>query len=117
MDELFGAAEFDQEDDNFEDPLDTLFSHLPEKVLIKLDKKLEVLFKKTSPEMLVEQLQKVIGDDKNLLSAMMQEPDLFTALLMLTAADELGLDINVSVGDVLECFGIDKQTDLFSFPF
>jgi Flp pilus assembly protein TadD len=117
MDELFGAAEFDQEDDDFEDPLDTLFSHLPEKVLIKLDKKLEVLFKKTSPEMLVEQLQKVIGDDKNLLSAMMQEPDLFTALLMLTAADELGLDINVSVGDVLECFGIDKQTDLFSFPF
>lgn len=117
LDELFGSTEYDEEDEDIDGPLDTLFAHLPEKVLIKLDEKLESLFKKTSPEMLVEQLKKVIGDDKNLLSAMMQEPDLFTALLMLTAADELGIDINVSVGVVLESFGIDKQTDLFSFPF
>jgi len=116
LDELFGSPE-DDEEQYFDDPMEILFDHLPEKVLIKLDKKLQSLFQKTSPEMLVEQLKKVIGDDENVLLAMMQTPDLFTALLMLTAADELDIDINVSVGDVLDCFGIDKQTDIFSFPF
>ena len=65
--------------------------------------------------MLVKQLKKVIGDDDKIMSAMMQNPDLFSALMMLRAADELNIDIDVSVGDVLDCFGVDKQTDLFSF--
>ena len=114
LDDLFGSGNYDEEEEP-EDPLDQLFGHIPEKVLIKLDKKLESLFKKTSPEMLVKQLKKVTGDDDKIMSAMMQDPDLFTALMMLRAADELNIDIDVSVGDVLDCFGIDKQTDLFPF--
>ena len=92
-------------------------TRVPETTLIRLDKRLVSLMKKTSPEMLIQQLHKVIGDDKKIMSAMMQNPDLFSALLMLRAADELGIDIDVTVGDVLECFGVDKQTDIFSFPF
>ncbi|MCK5189318.1 MAG: hypothetical protein KAR12_04620, partial [Methylococcales bacterium] len=117
LDGLFGGAEDYEEELLDDDPMDLLFDHLPEKTLIKLDKKLVSLMKKTSPEMLIQQLHKVIGDDKKIMSAMMQNPDLFSALLMLRAADELGIDIDVTVGDVLECFGVDKQTDIFSFPF
>ena len=114
LDDLFGSGNYDDEDE-FEDPMDQLFGHIPKKVLVKLDKRLESLFKKTSPEMLVKQLKKVIGDDDKIMSAMMQNPDLFSALMMLRAADELNIDIDVTMGDVLDCFGIDKQTDLFSF--
>jgi hypothetical protein len=117
LDGLFGGTEDYEEEFIDDDPLDQLFAHLPEKILIKLDKKLTSLLKKTSPEMLIQQLHKVIGDDKDIMSAMMINPDLFSALLMLRAADELSVDIDVTVGDVLECFGVDKQTDIFSFPF
>jgi len=117
LDGLFGGTEDYEEEFIDDDPLDQLFAHLPEKTLIKLDKKLTTLLKKTSPEMLIQQLHKVLGDDKDIMSAMMINPDLFSALLMLRAADELGVDIDVTVGDVLECFGVDKQTDIFSFPF
>lgn len=116
LDGLFGGSDHEEEllDD---DPLEQLFDHIPEKTLIKLDKKLASLLKKTSPELLIQQLGAVIGDDKKVMAAMMLNPDLFTALLMLSAADELGIDIDITVGDVLECFGVDKQTDIFSFPF
>ena len=117
LDGLFGGAEDYEEEFVDDDPMEQLFDHLPEKTLIKLDKKLASLLKKTSPEMLIQQLNKVIGDDKDIMSAMMLNPDLFSALLMLRAADELSIDIGVTVGDVLECFGVDKQTDIFSFPF
>ena len=120
LDDLFGGAEddeYDEEKFSDDDPMEQLFGHIPEKMLIKLDKKLASLLKKTSPEMLIQQLHKVIGNDKNIMSAMMLNPDLFTALLMLNAADELGIDIEVTVGDVLDCFGVNKQADIFSFPF
>ncbi len=117
LDGLFGGADDFEEEYLDDNPMEQLFDHLPEKTLIKLDKKLASLLKKTSPEMLIQQLHKVIGDDEKIMSAMMLNPDLFSALLMLRAADELGIDIDVTVGEVLECFGVDKQTDIFSFPF
>lgn len=114
IDDLFRD---DEQEADIEDPLELLFGHIPEKVLKKLNKKLESLLKITSPEVLVKQLKQTLGDDQNVLNTMMQEPDIFMALLMLKAADELGIDIDVSVGDVLDCFSVDKQTDIFSFPF
>jgi ketosteroid isomerase-like protein len=116
LDGLF-AADIEQEIDESEDPLVSLFGHIPEPILRKLDKKLESLLRKTSPEMLVDQLKKEIGEDAKVMSAMMQQPDLFTALLMQRAARDLGIDIDVSIGDVLDIFGVEKQTDLFSLPF
>ena len=119
--DLFGGDDYDDYDDEEEfladDPMEQLFEHIPEKTLIKLDKKLASLLKKTSPELLIQQLGTVIGDDKKVMTAMMLTPDLFSALLMLRAADELGIDIDVTVGEVLDCFGVDKQNDIFSFPF
>lgn len=104
LDNLFGP---DEQDD--EDPLDELFGHLPDPIFHKLNKKLAALTQKTSPERLVQELDKVVGRDDKILYAMMQDPDLFTALMILRAADELGIDIDVSVEDVLECFEVGKN--------
>jgi hypothetical protein len=116
LDDFLGA-DIEQEIDESEDPLESLFGHISENILLKLNKKVESLLRKTSPEMLAEKLRKKMGNDENIMLAMMQQPDLFSALLMLGAAEELGIDIGVSIGDVLEKFGVDKQADMFSFPF
>jgi hypothetical protein len=107
---------FDTNDqDDFEDPFEKLFGHLPDEIFFRLNKKIESLAKKTSPERLVQELNKVIGHNQKILHAMMQNPHLFTALMMLRAADDLGINIDVSVEDVLACFDVDKQT--VPFPF
>lgn len=106
-----------EEQDEYDDPLDELFGHLPDEVFIKLDKKLASLAKKTSPERLVQEFNKVAGNNSNILVAMMQEPALFTALLIIKAAGELGIDIDVTVEDVLEYFDIGKPSRSFPFPF
>lgn len=97
------------------DPLESLFGHIPENIMLELDDKFDSLLTETSPEMLVELLKSEAGDEKDLISSMMKRPDLFTALLMYHAAKELGIDITVNIGDVLEQFGVAKQADFFSF--
>ncbi|MGR9117006.1 MAG: hypothetical protein ACU85E_14675 [Gammaproteobacteria bacterium] len=107
MDELEDSA----------DPLDELFGHLSDEVFIKLDKKLAALVKKTSPEKLIQELNKISSNKSKLLLAMMQDPDLFTSLMIIKAAEELGLAIGVTYEDVLQCFDIGKQPSSFPFPF
>ena len=101
--------------DEGEDPFNKLFGHLSDEIFYKLDKKIESLAKKTSPERLVQELEKVIGHNSNLLFAIMQNPDLFTALMLLRAADMLDININVSVEDVLACFDVGKKSNPFPF--
>jgi len=105
------------EPDDSADPLDQLFGHLPDEIYHKLNNRLASLFKKTSPERLVQELNKIAGNSGNLLLAMMQEPDLFTALMILKAADELGIDTGVTLDDVLAYFAVDKAPKSFPFPF
>ena len=111
---MFGSSE---QLDDFEDPIEKLFNHLPEDIFYRLNKKIKILTKKTTPERLVRELGIIAHDNNNILLAMMQEPDLYSALMILSAADDLGLDIGVSVDDVLECFAVNKQTSPYPFPF
>jgi hypothetical protein len=97
--------------------MDKLFIHLPEDIFYKLNKKIKILIKKTTPERLIKELGSVTRDHDNIMFVMMQEPDLFSSLLIKKAADDLGIDIGVSVDDVLECFAVNKQTSPNSFPF
>ncbi len=107
---------FDMDEDDTEDPFEKLFGHLPDELFFKINKRIESLAKKTSPERLVQELGKVIGHhNRHILFAIMQDPDLFTALMIVRAADELGIRIDVSVEDVLACFGVENKTN--SFPF
>ncbi|NOT13681.1 MAG: hypothetical protein HOP23_17965 [Methylococcaceae bacterium] len=97
-----------------DDPFEKLFGHVPDEIFYKLNKKLETLAKKTTPERLIQELSKVIGHDANILQAMMLNPDLFMALLILKAADELGVNIDVRTEDVLACFGVVNKPRSFS---
>ncbi len=109
LDDLFGS-------DDEEDPMDILFGHLPENIAIKLEHKMDSLFKKTSPERLVNELNHMLDNNTATISAIMQNPDLFTALMLVKAADELKIDIDVTVDDVLQHFDVGKKT-ASSFPF
>jgi len=77
---------------------------------------MDSLFKKTSPERLVNELNHMLGNNAAIISAIMQDPDLFTALMLVKAADELKIDIDVTVDDVLQHFDVGKKT-ASSFPF
>lgn len=111
FDELLGLGE--QEDEQG-DPLEELFAHLPDGVLIELNKTAEGLVQKLTPEKLTKSLMKQIGNDETLLYAVMQNPDIFSALMLIKAADKLQIDIDVNVHDVIDIFGI---TDKPTFPF
>ena len=64
--------------------------------------------KKISPEQLVERLCPK-HEQRKILSALMNEPDLYTAMLVLLAAEKLDIETGVTMKQVLDCFGIQKQ--------
>nr|WP_305908013.1 hypothetical protein [Methylomarinum sp. Ch1-1]MDP4520816.1 hypothetical protein [Methylomarinum sp. Ch1-1] len=100
------------------DSIEQLFAQVPDEVLAQINKKMATLFKKISPERLVSDLNQSTTDSDTLLSAIMNEPNLFTALLMLRAADELGVDLGVSVERVLSFFEVAQPPSRsFRFPF
>ncbi len=114
FDQLF---DFAKEEEFFDDPLDILFGHLPDKILDKIDNKLESIAKKLSPEKLVS---KTCGDQikhSRVINAMMKNPDLFTALLILQAAKELKLHTDVGIENVLDVFDVKKNDHAAPCPF
>ena len=110
---LFGGLTGD--DDQINDPLEELFGHLPERVMIELNAKAEELLKKTTPEKLIQGLAQQVGEDQSLFMAMMVNPEVFSAFMILKAADELFVDIDTNIYDVIEVFGISEKKH--SFPF
>jgi hypothetical protein len=105
LDDIFGSDIPNDAEDPF-----AIFDHIPDKVYDKLQKKITALIKKTSPEKLVQGLNNDTEDNINILQAISHNPDLFMALIILKAADVSGIDIDVSVNDVLKSFGVDKKT-------
>ncbi len=108
---------FSPEEEVVEDPMEILFDHIPEKVLISLEKKVESLTRKTSPEQLAKDLIEDTGDTESVLIAMTKNPDMFIALMLVKAANSLNIDIDVSFADVLEEFAANKKNNASPFPF
>ncbi|MCK5354668.1 MAG: hypothetical protein KAJ63_06085 [Methyloprofundus sp.] len=115
LDDLF--AGFVDEDDEDHDPMEELFGHLEQGVMIKLNEKAESIMKKTTPDRLIQGLMKNQGNQEAVLMAMMQSPDILSALMLLKAADELKIDIEVDLNDVINTFGILTDDKPFPFPF
>lgn len=111
FDDLFGQDAHGES----RDPIYELFGHLPDKIYDKIDKKADALVQKTSPERLLQELSQIIGNNRNVFLAMMKDPDLFTALMLVKAAGELNMDIGVGFRDVLEYFEVDQNQR--SIPF
>ncbi|RLA23806.1 MAG: hypothetical protein DRQ62_05785 [Gammaproteobacteria bacterium] len=115
---LEGLLGFDEDqEDEFDDPLEELFGHLPDGVLIDLNKVAESLTKKVTPEKLITSLLQQADGHEGLLMAVMQNPDVFSALMLLKASDELQIDIEVNIYDVIEVFDISESNNPLPFPF
>jgi hypothetical protein len=96
--------------ENFVDPIYALFGHLPDKLFEKIDLKADMIARKTPPDRLLQEVLKISGAPANLLTAMQKDPDLYSALLLLKAANDLKLDIEVTAQAILEHFGLNQQT-------
>ncbi|PKM10789.1 MAG: hypothetical protein CVV13_11635 [Gammaproteobacteria bacterium HGW-Gammaproteobacteria-3] len=114
LDRLFGVND-ENEEDEAENPFDALFGHLPDEIFYKLDRQVNVLTKKISPERLIQDLTKITGSKPAILMSIMKNPDIFSALLILKAAEDLGINIEVGLEDVINAFNIGKNTG--SGPF
>jgi len=115
LEELFGVD--DDEDKDFEDAMENLFGHIPENILIEISNKAESISKKLTPDRLIQELMEQAESNETVLMAMMQNPDIFSAMLIIKAAKELNIDIDVDVDDVIEAFGISDHSASFPFPF
>ncbi|MBT5223731.1 MAG: hypothetical protein HON51_04415 [Gammaproteobacteria bacterium] len=104
-------------DDIGGDPLEELFGHLSDRVMIDLNSKAESLLKKLTPEKLTQELAQPVAEEKSLFLAMMENPEIFSALILLRAADELLIDIDTDIYDVIDVFGISANNNSTSFPF
>ena len=110
----------DDEDDDFDpftgdSPMD-LFEHLPMAVFEKLQKKLQDIMKKSSPERVIKTINKSLSKPID-VSFFMLNPDAFVALLMLQAAAELGIDTGVTGDQVIEFCNDGSGSKPPSFPF
>jgi hypothetical protein len=116
LDSLFGFDDDEDEDTNA-DIMEQLFGSLPEDTLAAMNYEMEAITEKQTPEQLIQGLMQQVGNNKMVLMAMMQDPDIFSAFLLLKAAEKLKIDIGVGVDDVIEAFGIKENSRRFPFPF
>jgi len=105
FDDEFDEDDEDDEDEDFDpftggSPLD-LFEHLPTAVFEKLQKKLQDIMRKSSPERMINTINKSLSKPID-PSFILLNPDAFVALLMLQAAVELGIDTGVTGDQVIE---------------
>ncbi len=108
LDKLFGFAEEEDEEYLF-DPMESLFGHLSESVVGKMGRQAETIAKNTSPERLLKDVVNGAVSIEKVMSALMRNPNLLTALAFLKAADNLNIDININISDVLDAFNVNQS--------
>jgi len=107
VDSLF-TLNSEEGEDAYIDPTEQLFKHIPEDELLKVMDKSDELMMETTPEQLVEDLTQDSDKNEHILIAMMQDPDLFSALIVIKAAISLEIDIKLSINDVLGFFNVEQ---------
>lgn len=123
---LFGGFDDDDDDDGYDydgegfedyDPMEEIFGHLEESEMVKLNNKAELIMKKVTPEKLIQGVMKKVANNEAILMAVMLNPDILSALMLLKAAEELNMEIEVDIDDVMDAFNINESSKPFSFPF
>ncbi len=112
LDQLFHTED---KENSVEDPIEILFNHIPEITRIKLNNQLNSLTEQTTPEQLVEELTTESEHSSTLLQAMMEQPDLYTALMIIKAAQTLEIDIDVNSNTVFRYFNVPVHNDPATF--
>ncbi|NOQ16279.1 MAG: hypothetical protein GQ581_04400 [Methyloprofundus sp.] len=117
LDSLFGLDGDDEDEDMSVEIMEQLFGSLPEDTLAAMNYEMEAIAQKQTPEQLIQGLMQQADNSEMVFMAMMQNPDIFSAFLLLKAAEKLKIDIGVGVDDVIEAFGIKENNSRFPFPF
>ncbi len=107
IEDALNVNEADFQED-IEGPMEQLFGAIPEREFSLLNKEMDKLAKKISPEQLVERLCPK-HKQSTILSALMNDPDLYTAMLVLLAAEKLDIETGVTMKQVLDCFAVNQQ--------
>lgn len=112
LDKLFGGTE------EFDDPLEALFNDLPDELYHKLGKKTVEIIQKNSPEKMIKLLAaQYLNNDIALMNKLFSNLDVVNAFLMLKAADDLGINIDVSADDIVKCYNNMANEKPRLFPF
>ncbi len=112
FDDDFDDDEFDQEDASSID----LFAHLPDDIFNKIQKKMNDIMQRNSPDRVINMINKLTPKKIN-VSFILTNPDTFWGLLALHAASELGIDTGVSADEVLSFSQDGAGSKPPSFPF
>ncbi len=113
-DELFDS----NADEMTTDLYDELFSQLPEKIINKIEQKVEATMLRMDPERYIAENMQKYGkriDAKKLMNLFMN-PDFFSAVALLNAADELNIDIGIRFEDIVYRFEKNNSPQM-SLPF
>ena len=116
--DFYDDDDYDDEDDDDDEfnAIDELFSHLPPDIHNKIENKIEGFMRKGSPERMIKILSKLLPKNMD-ISCIILYPDLMSALSILHAASELGVDTGVTVADVLKACNVSGTSKPPSFPF
>ena len=116
---IFDSLFDDIDDDEYEDeePIEILFGHLPEDLFDKIVVKTTDLIKKSPPDRMLKLIAaNYLSNDKTLILRLTNDFDLLFAFLMLKAADDLGIDTDVTPDEIIEVFS-DKEATSKPKPF
>ena len=118
FDSLFDDSDDDDEYED-EEPIEILFGHLPESLFDKIIVKTTDLIKKPPPDRLIKIIAaNYLSNDKTLIIRLTNDFDLLFAFLMLKAADDLGIDTDVTPDEIIEVYSDKKATSKPKpFPF
>ena len=81
-----------------------LFKHISDENFNRLNDKTDELAMDLTPDNLIHDLFKHRNDGEEMMVAVMKKPDIFTALLLIKAAELLEIEINVSIDQIKESF-------------
>ncbi len=110
-----GEQDLDDEEDEL-DPFDVLFGHLSDAVYFKLEKQADKIVNQYPPEKLAKSLSGII-DERAFLLLIMQQPEIYSALILLKAAEKLKLDIGITQEQVVACYLEANPETPTQFPF
>ena len=108
----------DAYDEMTTDLYDEFCSQLPEKIINKIEQKIEATMLKMDPEQYIaENLQKYGKriDAKKLVNLFMN-PEFFSAVAFLNAAEEVNIDLGIRFEDIVHRFEM-KDSPQMSLPF